>query len=43
LLCEEGKSGVQGLNKQVGVTQLVEAKVLLYRLVKRLASAARPG
>ena len=36
---EEGKSGVHGLNEQVGVRQLLEAKEFLYRLVRRLAFA----
>jgi acetylornithine deacetylase/succinyl-diaminopimelate desuccinylase-like protein len=34
---EEGKSGVHGLNEQVGVKQLFEAKEFLYRLVRRVA------
>ncbi len=37
---EEGKSGVHGLNEQVGVKQLFDAKEFLYRLVSRLSGAA---
>ena len=38
---EEGKSGVHGLNEQVGVKQLFDAKEFLYRLVGRLSGAAK--
>ena len=38
LFSEEGKSGVHGLNEQVGVKELFESKEFLYRLVKRLGS-----
>lgn len=34
---EEGKSGVHGLNEQVGVRQLLDAREFLYRLTRRLA------
>ncbi len=37
IFSEEGKSGVHGLNEQVGVKQLFEGKEYLYRLVRRLA------
>ena len=39
IFSEEGKSGVHGLNEQVGVKQLFEGKDFLYRLVRRLAGA----
>ncbi len=39
IFSEEGKSGVHGLNEQVGVQQLFDGKMFLYRLVKRLAGA----
>ncbi len=38
LFSEEGKSGVHGLNEQVGVKELFDSKEFLYRLVKRLGS-----
>ena len=38
LFSEEGKSGVHGLNEQVGVKELLASKEFLYRLVKRLGS-----
>jgi acetylornithine deacetylase/succinyl-diaminopimelate desuccinylase-like protein len=37
LFSDPGKSGVHGLNEQVGVKQLYDSKEFLYRLVKRLA------
>lgn len=37
LFTEPGKSGVHGLNEQVGVKELYDSKEFLYRLVKRLA------
>jgi acetylornithine deacetylase/succinyl-diaminopimelate desuccinylase-like protein len=40
LFSEPGKSGVHGLNEQVGVKQLYDSKEFLYRLVKRLAGKA---
>ncbi len=43
IFSEEGKSGVHGLNEQVGVRQLFDAKLFLYRLVKRLSGVDRPG
>ncbi len=39
IFSEEGKSGVHGLNEQVGVRQLLDAREFLYRLVKRLSGA----
>ena len=39
IFSEEGKSGVHGLNEQVGVKQLFDAKEFLYRLVSRLSGA----
>ena len=39
IFSEEGKSGVHGLNEQVGVKQLFDAKEFLYRLVRRLSGA----
>jgi len=39
IFSEEGKSGVHGLNEQVGVKQLFDGKTFLYRLVKRLSGA----
>ncbi len=39
IFVEEGKSGVHGLNEQVGVKQLFDGKTFLYRLVKRLSGA----
>jgi acetylornithine deacetylase/succinyl-diaminopimelate desuccinylase-like protein len=36
LFSDPGKSGVHGLNEQVGVKQLYDSKEFLYRLVKRL-------
>lgn len=38
LLSEEGKSGVHGLNEQVGVHELFHPKEFLYRLVRKLAA-----
>ena len=38
LFSEEGKSGVHGLNEQVGVRELFDSREFLYRLVKRLGS-----
>ncbi len=43
IFSEEGKSGVHGLNEQVGVKQLFDAKLFLDRLVRRLSGAAKPG
>ena len=43
IFSEEGKSGVHGLNEQVGVKQLFDGKTFLYRLVKRLSGAERSG
>jgi acetylornithine deacetylase/succinyl-diaminopimelate desuccinylase-like protein len=40
LFSEEGKSGVHGLNEQIGVEQLFDGKEFLYRLVRRLAGGA---
>ena len=37
LFSDPGKSGVHGLNEQVGVKELYDSKEFLYRLVKRLA------
>ncbi|MGZ5835970.1 MAG: M20/M25/M40 family metallo-hydrolase [Xanthobacteraceae bacterium] len=37
LFSDPGKSGVHGLNEQVGVKALYDSKEFLYRLVKRLA------
>jgi len=37
LFVEPGKSGVHGLNEQVGVRQVYDSKEFLYRLVKALA------
>jgi acetylornithine deacetylase/succinyl-diaminopimelate desuccinylase-like protein len=37
LFSEEGKSGVHGLNEQIGVAQLFDGKEFLDRLVRRLA------
>ena len=41
LFSDPGKSGVHGLNEQVGVKELYDSKEFLYRLVKRLAGPAR--
>ena len=41
IFSEEGKSGVHGLNEQVGVKQLFDAKEFLYRLVSRLSVTQR--
>jgi acetylornithine deacetylase/succinyl-diaminopimelate desuccinylase-like protein len=43
IFSEEGKSGVHGLNEQVGVKQLFDGKAFLYRLVKRLSGAEKQG
>ena len=40
LFSDPGKSGVHGLNEQVGVKELYDSKEFLYRLVKRLAGPA---
>jgi len=37
LFSDPGKSGVHGLNEQVGVKELYDSKEFLYRLVKTLA------
>jgi acetylornithine deacetylase/succinyl-diaminopimelate desuccinylase-like protein len=41
LFSDPGKSGVHGLNEQVGVKELYDSKEFLYRLVKRLAGPAK--
>jgi acetylornithine deacetylase/succinyl-diaminopimelate desuccinylase-like protein len=40
LFSDPARSGVHGLNEQVGVKQLYDSKEFLYRLVKRLAGGA---
>ena len=40
IFSEEGKSGVHGLNEQVGVKQLFDGKEYLYRLVRRLTGGS---
>lgn len=40
LFSDPGKSGVHGLNEQVGVKELYDSKEFLYRLVKQLAGLA---
>ena len=40
IFSEEGKSGVHGLNEQIGVQQLFDGKEFLYRLVRRLAGGS---
>ena len=42
LFSDPGKSGVHGLNEQVGVKQLYDSKEFLYRLVKELAGRPEP-
>ncbi len=37
IFSEEGRSGVHGLNEQVGVAELLAGREFLYRLVRRLA------
>lgn len=41
LFSEEGRSGVHGLNEQVGGDELFASKEFLYRLVKKLTAAQR--
>jgi acetylornithine deacetylase/succinyl-diaminopimelate desuccinylase-like protein len=40
LFSDPGKSGVHGLNEQVGVRELYDSKEFLYRLVKRLSGSS---
>jgi acetylornithine deacetylase/succinyl-diaminopimelate desuccinylase-like protein len=42
LFTDPAKSGVHGLNEQVGVNELYESKEFLYCLVKQLAAASQP-
>lgn len=42
LFSEPGRSGMHGVNEQVGVKELYDSKAFLYRLIKALASSSSP-
>jgi len=41
LFGEPGKTGVHGVNEQIGVKEVYDSREFLYRLVKRLAGTNR--
>jgi acetylornithine deacetylase/succinyl-diaminopimelate desuccinylase-like protein len=43
LFSDPGKNGVHGRNERVGIKELYDSKLFLYRLVKRLAAPSQVG